>query len=387
MNVYILGQKGIPAHGGGVERHVEELATRLVKEGQEVFVYARKGYTQSDLATYKGVHILYTPTLYTKHLEAILHTFFSILDLVKRKNVDIIHIHAIGPSLLVPFARLMKPRAKIISTIHCSDYHHQKWGAFARFALRLGERIGATMSHLPITVSRGLKQHIKKEYNADGIYIPNGVPLPELNSNPALLKEWGLESGQYIVAISRLIRHKGLHFLIDAYKQLDTDKKLVIVGGAEYTDDYVKELHEMAKGHNGIIFTGKQSGDVLKALFEHAYLFVQPSLSEGLSIALLEALSYKQAVLASDIPENMEVIEKVGYPFKSGDVNDLKKKLAFLLTHPEIVKQYKEKGRDHVATNYNWEIIAKNTVEAYKHVRKKRSKQEQRLNPLPKQFM
>lgn len=384
MRVFIIGQKGIPAHGGGVERHVDELATRLAQQGQEVFVYARKGYTNSDQAKYKGVNIIYTPTIYTKHLEAIVHTFTSILDLVRRKNVDIIHIHAIGPSLLVPLARLLKPKAKVISTIHCSDYHHQKWGAFARLSLRIGERIGSKFSHLPITVSKGLKKHIKQAYNANGVYIPNGVPLPNLDSDPALLKEWGLEPGNYVVAISRLIRHKGLHFLIEAHKQIASDKKLVIVGGAEYTNDYVQELHDMAKGDYSIIFTGKQSGDKLKALFEHAYLFLQPSLSEGLSIALLEALSYKQAVLSSDIPENLEIVDGIGYTFAAGNSNDLAKKLEFLLQHPEIVKQRKELGRDHVAKHYDWETITKNTIEVYEYARATKRNKVKQLEQLPK---
>lgn len=368
MSIYFLGQKGIPAIGGGVERHVDQLTQRLAAKGQDVFVYSRKHYTNSDIRTYKGVTLLYTPSIRTKHLEAISHTFFSILDLVKRKDVDIVHVHAIGPSLLIPVIRLLKPRAKVISTIHCADYNHQKWGAFARFSLRLGERIGATFSHLPITVSKGLKKMVKERYNVDAVYNPNGVPLPELGSDPALLSEWGLESGEYIVAISRLIRHKGLHFLIDAYKQLNTDKKLVIVGGSEYTDDYVEELHAMAKGNENIIFTGKQSGDVLNALFEHAYIFVQPSLSEGLSIALLEALSYKLAVVASDIPENLEVVDGVGFTFKSGSADDLASKLDFLLKHPEIVKQNKEEGRVHVARHYDWDKITDKTIEVYDYL-------------------
>jgi glycosyltransferase involved in cell wall biosynthesis len=386
MRVFIIGQKGIPAHGGGIERHVEELAIRLASKGQDVFVYARKGYTKSDQATYKGVNVLYTPTIYTKHLEAITHTFLSILNLLRQKQVDIIHIHGIGPSLLVPFARLIKPRAKVISTIHCSDYNHQKWGGFARLALRLGERIGSTMSHLPITVSKGLKKQIKENYKANGVYIPNGVPLPELNSDPESLKQWNIEPGNYIVAVNRLIRHKGVHFLVEAYNQLQTDKKLVIVGGSEYTDDYVKELHELAKGNENIIFTGKQSGDNLKALYQHAYLFVQPSLSEGLSIALLEALSYKQTVLASDIPENLEVVEGIGYTFASGDSKDLAKRLEFLVTHPEIVKQRKELGRDHVAKHYDWGQIADNTIAVYGYTKGSKPRVLRKLINLPKQL-
>lgn len=383
MKVYFIGQKGIPAHGGGVERHVDELATRLVKHGHEVFVYARKGYTKTTPSTYKGANILYTPTIYTKHLEAITHTFISILDLVRR-DVDIVHVHAIGPSLLIPMIRILKPRAKVVSTIHCSDYHHQKWGKFARFSLRLGEHIAAKFSHLPITVSRGLKKHIKEAYQSEAVYIPNGVPTPKLNSDPYLLAKWGLRPGEYIVSISRLIRHKGLHFLIEAYKQLDTDKKLVIVGGAEYTDDYAKELHAMAKGNDNIVFTGKQSGETLQALFEHAYLFVQPSLSEGLSIALLEALSYKQAVLASDIPENLEVVDEVGFTFQSGNVQDLRVKLDFLLKNPMIVKQRKELGRIHVEANYDWEEITEKTARVYAHLMKKEARTMRKLQKLPK---
>lgn len=364
MKVYILGQKGIPAVGGGVERHVDELATKLAKNGPEVFVYARKGYTLKDVNKYNGVNIIYTPAIYSKHLEAISHTLFSILDLMKRE-ADIIHFQSIGPCLLIPLARIVKPKAKIVATVHSPDYNHQKWGAFARFALRMGEKFASKMADTTITVSKGLQAHVKHAHRCEAVYIPNGVPIPELNSDPELLKEWNLEPGQYIVAISRLIRHKGLHFLIEAYKKLETDKKLVIVGGAEYTDDYVRELHAMAESHDNIVFTGKQGGEKLAALFEHAYIFVQPSLSEGLSIALLEALSYKQAVLASDIPENMEAMETVGLTFTAGSANDLAKKLTFLLTHPEIVKRYKEMGQEHVKSNYNWNKIAEKTYEVY----------------------
>lgn len=387
MSVYFIGQKGIPARGGGVENHVEELSTRLAAEGQDVFVYSRKRYTKSDITSYKGVNVLYTPTIYTKHLEAITHTFISILDLLRRKNVEIVHIHAIGPSLLIPLVRILKPRAKVVSTIHCSDYNHQKWGSFARFALRLGERIGATMAHLSITVSRGLKRHLERAYFASGVYIPNGVTLPELSSDEQLLKQWDLEPNEYIVAISRLIRHKGLHFLIEAYQMLDTDKKLVIVGGSEYTDGYVEELRLRADGNPNIIFTGKQGGKNLQALYEYAYLFVQPSLYEGLSIALLEALSYKQTVLASDIPENLEVMKDVGFTFAAGDVKDLATKLDFLLVHPEIVKQYKELGRDHVAEHYNWDTITQSTIDVYKHLTSKQPKVVKKLHKIPRHLM
>lgn len=363
MKIYFIGQKGIPTRGGGVERHVDELATRLAKLGQEIFVYCRERYTQNTPETYNRVKLIYTPAIYTKNLEAITHTITSLFDLRKRE-VDIIHFQAIGPSLMIPLARLIKPKAKIVATIHCADYFHQKWGFIARFALRLGERIAATFAHETITVSQGLQVQVAKAYKKQATYIPNGVQIPELGSDPKLLDEWNIKPQEYIVAISRLIRHKGLHFLIDAYKEIETDKKLVIVGSSSYTDNYEKELHAMARGNENIIFTGNQTGDKLKALFEHGYLFVQPSLKEGLSIALLEALSYNQAVLASDIPENMEVVGDKAITFKAGSVEDLAHNLEFMLSHPQITKGYKQ-GREYVNKEYNWEKIAQKTIEVY----------------------
>jgi glycosyltransferase involved in cell wall biosynthesis len=364
MKIYFIGQKGIPANGGGVERHVEELAVRMVQNGQEVFAYSRHGYTKTDVASYKGVRVLYTPALYTKHLEAITHTFMSILDLMRR-DADIVHIHSIGPSLLIPLVRLLKPSVKIVSTIHSPDYFHQKWNGFARVMLRLGERVAATWADQVITVSKNLQQYVWHAYHSQATYVPNGVPLPPQSISAEPLKEWNLQPNGYIVAISRLVRHKGLHFLINAYKSLNTDKKLVIVGGAEYTDDYVKELHALAAGNKNIIFTGKQSGDALQALFSHAYLFVQPSQSEGMSIALLEALSYSQAVLTSDIAENMEVIDGLGVTFANSNTDDLAHKLQFMLTHAEIVKQYKQRGRPFVDQYFNWDNIVSDTLAVY----------------------
>lgn len=370
MTIFMIGQKGIPATGGGVERHVEELATRLAHAGHDVFVYARKRYTKDTPETYKGVNILYTPAFYTKHLEAISHTLFSILN-VTRKKADIIHVHGIGPSLLIPAIKLLNPRTKIVATVHCADYFHQKWGRFARFSLRLGEAVAAHFADEVITVSKNLKHYLWNAYHCEAEYIPNGVNLPELGTETKHLTEWNLEPQEYIVAVSRLIRHKGLHYLIEAYKKIDTTKKLVIVGDGKYTDDYVKELHQRAKDCPNIIFTGNQTGKALQELFEHAYTFVQPSQSEGLSIALLEALSYNQAVLASDIPENTEVLQDTGLTFKQADIADLANKLQFMVSHPEIVKQYKQGGRELVEKDYNWKDITKKTIRVYKRPKRK----------------
>jgi glycosyltransferase involved in cell wall biosynthesis len=213
-------------------------------------------------------------------------------------------------------------------------------------------------------------------------YIPNGVTLPKIR--PAkLIKQWGLEKDNYIVTISRLVRHKGVQYLIEAYQQLATDKKLVIVGAGSFTDDYVKELHALAKNNPNIIFTGNQSGEILGELFSNASLFVQPSESEGLSIALLEAMAYELPCLVSDIPENIEAVEAVGFAFRNKDVDDLKNKLKFLLEHQALAKTHGKLGRDRVKEHYSWldigtkvswlydqVVMAKRTAKGFKLVRK-----------------
>ncbi|MEI7451915.1 MAG: glycosyltransferase family 4 protein [Candidatus Falkowbacteria bacterium] len=364
MKIALIGQKGIPSNSGGVETHVENLAIRLVQAGHEVIAYSRKGYTGSDLKEYKGVEIINIPSVKSKNLEAIVHTFLSCLDLIFKRKVDVVHFHSIGPSSLMFLIKLFKPRTPIVFTFHCQDYYHQKWGVFARLYLKFGEMVACHLADKTITVSKDLEAYAKAKYNARAKYIPNGVSLPEiLEANS--IKQWGLAKDNYIVAVSRLIRHKGLHYLIAAYQQIKTDKKLVIVGDSSYTDDYVEELKALAGDNKNIIFTGKQGGQTLAELFSNAYLFVQPSESEGLSIALLEAMSYKNACLVSDIPANREVVDVNGLSFKNTDIHDLKVSLEYLLLHEEIINKNKEDMYARVKTEYSWDDIVKNIINEY----------------------
>ena len=366
MKIYMIGQKGIPSKYGGVEKHVEELSARLVKQGHEVFVYARPNYTDEKLKEYKGVNIINLPSIATKHLDAITHTFMACLDLFKR-DVDVIHFHSIGPSSLIPLAKIIKPGVPVISTFHTEDYFHKKWGMLARTYLRLGEIISCLLADKTIVVSRSLKKKADKKYKIHTHYIPNGVSLPKYAA-VKFIKPWGLTRGNYIVSVSRLIRHKGIHHLIEAYNQIKTGKKLVIVGGGSFTDDYVRELKLLASGNKDIIFTGSQSGRTLEELFSNAYLFVQPSESEGLSIALLEAMAYKKSVLTSNIPENLEVIEDTGFTFENKNVEDLAEKLRYLLRHPATVKAREGFGHERVKKHYNWENITKEITVLYEQV-------------------
>ncbi|MFA5359347.1 MAG: glycosyltransferase family 4 protein [Patescibacteria group bacterium] len=374
MKIYFIGQKGIPSKFGGVEKHVEDLSTRLVKTGHEVFVYTRANYTDRKLKKYRGVNLISLPTLATKHLDAITHTFRACLDLVRR-DVDIIHFHSIGPSSLIWLAKLLKPGVPIVFTFHTKCYEHKKWGFLAKMYLKFSEAIACRLADKIITISPSLTEYAKSKYDITSVYIPNGVTLPKvIKANK--IKQWGLKKDNYILTVTRLVGHKGVQYLIDAYKKLKTNKKLVIVGDGAYTDNYVKELKASAKGNKNIIFTGNQVGDELAELFSNAYLFVQPSESEGLSIALLEAMSYKQCVLVSDIKENTDVTKNCGFSFKTKNVKSLQMKLIYLLKHPALVNKYGLLAKAEVNKNYNWSKLVIATAKIYRQTLVNFSKQE-----------
>lgn len=368
MRIYFIGQKGIPAKFGGIERHVEELSKKLAENGHAVFVYTRPNYTSQDLKEYEGVNLISLRSLPTKHLDTITHTARACFDIVKR-DADIIHFHSIGPSSLLLLAKILKPKTPIIATFHTKCYLHSKWGFFAKFYLKFGEWMACKFADKTITVSYSLTKYAGEKYRVNPCYIPNGVSAPDISENEIyklrLQEKWNLQKGRYILAVSRLIGHKGIHHLIEAYQNLKTDKKLVIAGGSVHTEDYVRKLKAMSKNNPDIIFTGNQTGENLSALYQNAYLFVQPSESEGLSIALLEAMSYGKAVLASDIPENKEAIGEDGFIFKSKDTKDLALKLSYLLSHPLLLEESGALNRERMKKFYNWDKIMKKTVEVY----------------------
>ncbi|TSC56076.1 MAG: Glycosyltransferase [Parcubacteria group bacterium Gr01-1014_18] len=365
MRVYMIGQKGIPALSGGVERHVDELAIRLAERGHSVYVYCRAGYSKGKSVTlYKGVNLIYLPTIYSKHLEAIVHTFLASVHVLFRK-ADVVHYHAIGPSSLLWIPRIFKPTAKVIATFHCQDYKHQKWGLLARAYLHLGEWMLCRLAHRIIAVSKTIQQYVRGTYGRESDYIPNGVPDFKKITAGSELAKWNLRPNEYFVAVSRFVQHKGLHYLIDAYRQLKTDKKLVLVGDASYTDSYKQLLLDKAAGDSNIIFTGSLSGDHLLEVFQNAYVFVQPSEAEGLSVALLEAMKMGKCSVISNIPENLEVVGDEGVSFESKNVADLAAKLQYVLDYPQVVAQKATASYTIAAKDYNWENIVSSIESLY----------------------
>lgn len=368
MKIVFIGQKGIPATLGGVERHVQELAERLVERENEVYVYTRCNYIDKKLKEYKGIKLISLPSFSTKNMDALSHTFLACLNLIfKQKNIDIIHFHSIGPSSLIWLIKLFKPSVPVVTTFHSKCYHHQKWGKFAKLYLRFGEIMCCKLSNRVIAVSKSLKKYAEHRYKRKINYIPNGTNISKV-TDAERIKKWGLTNNNYIVSVSRLIQHKGIHYLIQAYNSIKTDKKLVIVGEGVYTNDYFQKLKKLANNNPNIIFTGKQTGDTLSELFFNAYLFAHPSESEGLSIALLEAMSYKKAILSSDILENQEAGGVDNFYFKNKDIKDLKNKLEYLLKHPEKLKLVGLINYQRIKKYYNWDNITKDTIEIYKKV-------------------
>ncbi len=372
----MIGQKGIPTKTGGIERHVEALALNLVNQKHQVFVYTRANYTNKNLKEYKGVKLISLPTIHSKNLETAFHTFVATLHAsLLIKDLDIIHYHGIGPALFSWLPRLLKPSIKVISTFHCQDYYHQKWSWLARKFLKLGEKFSVLFSHDLIVVSKQLKKYVKETYNHSANYIPNGVEIYKNTDISKAQKQslswWNLKPKQYIITVSRLVRHKNIHLLIQAHQSLSQSirkqRKLVIVGDSAFTDNYKKELKKLAKNDKNIIFTGQQNGRALELLFRNAYLFVQPSSSEGLSFALLEALNYEVPTLVSNIPANLEIVGKNTFTFKNKSLNDLSHQLSSILNLPHKKLQKKVTLLKQKVTNeYSWIKIVRAVEKIYR---------------------
>lgn len=365
MKIAFIGQKGIPAQQGGVEKHVQELSIRLAKMGHEVSVYCRPHYTGKKINYYQGVKIINLPSLNTKHFDAISHTFLASFHALFQKY-DLIHYHSVGPSLFAWLPRICKPKTKVVVTFHCLDRQHQKWGAIARLILNLSEWSACYFPHQTIVVSKALQKYCQQKLKKQTKYIPNGVSIKKIENRELILKKFNLEKEGYFLTASRLVRHKGIHTTIKAYQKIKTDKKLVIAGTGSNTNDYVSYLKELAANNPNIIFVGQQTGEELKALYQNAYLFIQPSETEGLSIALLEAISLSAPVLVSDIEENLEIVEKFGLKFANKDIDDLKTKIELAISEPKLIKILAAEAYHKISRQYCWDDIAKQTIDLYK---------------------
>lgn len=361
MKIFITGTRGIPDIPGGVEKHCQELYPLIANMGNEIYVATRRPYVIKEQNSWKNIKLVHIYAPRKKSLEAIVHTFLSVIK-ARQLCVDIIHIHAVGPGLMVPFAKMLQ--LKVVVTNHGPDYDRQKWGIVAKHMLRLGEYFGGIFADSIIVISNVIQKIIHDRCKKDSHIIYNGVPLPKISKETDFICKIGAQHENYIVAVSRFVPEKGLDLLIKAFQMIDTKYKLVVAGDADHETEYSKKLKQMIDEDNNIIGTGYITGEPLNQLFSHAKLFVMPSFHEGLPIALLEAMSYGLSVLVSDIPANLEVgLSRERY-FKCGDFRDLKEKIDYHLNNP-ISMAEKSIFRAWIQKKYDWKKIAAQTIKVY----------------------
>lgn len=375
LKVAMIGHKRIPSREGGVEIVVEELSTRMVKKGIEVTCYNRKGKHALDksqkvnhIKEYKGVKLKSVLTIDVKGLAAMTSSFFGAIKILFSKN-NIVHFHAEGPCAMIPIIKFFSKK-KIIVTIHGLDWQRAKWGGFATKYIKFGEKMAAKYADEIIVLSENVKKYFKDTYNRETNFIPNGVNKPEIKDANIIKDKINLAKDSYILFLGRLVPEKGIHYLIEAYNKTNTNKKLVIAGGSSDTDTYFNELKEKAKDNKNIIFTGFVQGEELEELYSNAYIYVLPSDLEGMPLSLLEAMSYKNCCLTSDIPECKTVMDNNGVTFKKSDVNDLKEKLQYLVDNVDKVNKYKSEVQEYILKKYNWDDVVDKTIELYKKEKK-----------------
>ncbi|MCP4536039.1 MAG: glycosyltransferase, partial [Chloroflexi bacterium] len=333
LRIAMLGSRGVPANYSGIEKYVEEIGSYLAQEGACVTVYCHAKYV-SKRGNHRDMELRFVPTISTKHAETIVHTFLATLDALFQGE-EIFHYQALGPTTLAWLPRLFG--RKVVATVQGLDWERAKWGWLARRYLKLGEWATCHFPHITIVVSQALARHYAERHGKKTIRIPNGFEAP-VRQPPHLIKEMGLNKDNYILFVGRLSPEKQCHTLIQAFAQTQSDKHLVLAGRATYDDGYYQRLLAEADGLNTIHFPGFVQGAALQELYSNAYLVVLPSEIEGLSISLLEALSYGNCLLVSDVPENLEAVGDVGYSFQSGDHDALVQQMQWLLDHPDQVE-------------------------------------------------
>lgn len=365
LRIAFLGMKCMPALGqGGVEVVVEELSTRMAKMGHQVTCYNRSGKQggKKGLTTYKGVRIVNVPTIDKRGLAAMSASTMAAIR-AAFGPYDVVHFHAEGPCAMLWLPKLMGKRC--IATIHGLDHQRAKWGKLASTYIMLGEKCAVRFADEVIVLSKGVQDYFQKTYGRKTKFIPNGVNRPKLHEADLIRKKYGLEKDGYILFLARLVPEKGLNYLIQAYRHVQTDKKLVIAGGTSDTDQFVKELKALAAGDDRILFTGFVRGQMLEELYSNAYLYTLPSDLEGMPLSLLEAMSYGNCCLVSDIAECTEVVEDKAMVFLQGNVEDLREKLQTACDREELVQGYKKDAAEFICGKYDWDEVVEETVKLY----------------------
>lgn len=364
----MIGHKRVPSREGGVEVVVENLSVRMASRGNDVTLYNRRGkhiagekYNQ-DIHEYKGIRIKNVFTIDRKGVAALTSSVNATLIALLSRH-DIIHYHAEGPCVMLWLTHILG--VKTVATIHGLDWKRGKWGRFAQWYLKLGEKFAAKYAGQIIVLSRNMQDYFEKTYGRKTVYIPNGVVNPQKCDADEIDTRWGLKKDEYILFLARVVPEKGLHYLIEAYQNLETDKKLVVAGSSSDSAEYYEEMERFASQDPRIMFVGFVQGNLLKELLSNAYLYVLPSDLEGMPLSLLEAMSYGNCCVISDIPENVEVADGEAVTFRRGDSKSLLQVLKKLTTSPDLVRAYKLRSAQTVLQKYSWDEIVDQTMSVY----------------------
>lgn len=369
IRIAFIGQRGVPATVGGIEHHVEEIGSRLAERGHQVIVYTRANYTRERVAEHRGMRVCYVPTVPTKRLEALVHSGLSTAHAMIPGGdaADILHYHAIGPSVFSPLPRMLSGR-RVVVTIHGLDHDREKWGFVARACLHSAGWISAHAPHATITVSRNLADFYRDRYGRIAHHIPNGVAAPEFRQPRLITERWGLTGSDYLLFLGRLVPEKAPALLLRAFAHVPSDARLVIAGGTSFTDGYVRGLEAQAAADPRVIMAGPVYGELRDELYTNAAAFVLPSTLEGLPLTILEAASYRLPIIASDIPPNLEVLGgdgPGGRLFHRGDGDGLTRALGAVLGHLDREREGARRLGDHVAGEYDWGTATDATEELY----------------------
>lgn len=369
LRIAVLGHKTIPSRQGGIEIVVEELTVRMARMGHKITVYNRSGHHVSGkefdgkkLKEYKGIRMKYVPTINCKGFAAMTSSFFSAVAAAFGKY-DVVHFHAEGPCAMLWLPKLFGKRC--VATVHGLDHRRAKWGKLASDYIMLGEKCAVRFADEIIVLSKGVQNYFKETYGRETKFIPNGVNRPVTKEPELIRKKFGLKKDNYILFLGRLVPEKGITYLIEAFKKVETEKKLVIAGGSSDTDQFANQLKDLAKDDDRIIFTGFVQGQLLDELYSNAYIYTLPSDLEGMPLSLLEAMSYGNCCLVSDIEECASVVEDKALLFKKGDVEDLQNKLQEVCDDSAMVQKYKDEAADYICGKYNWDEVVRRTLELY----------------------
>ena len=374
MSIIMLDHKRVPSREGGVEIVVEELSTRIVALGHEVVCYNRGGhhvsgkeFDEKKRTEYKGIKLKTVLTINRKGLAAMSSSFFGAI-MASCSKCDVVHFHAEGSCAMLWLPKLLGKRC--VATIHGLDHQRAKWGKIASTYIMLGEKCAAKFADEIIVLSEGVQNYFKKTYNRETKFIPNGVNCPKIKEIQLVKEKYGLEKDSYILYLGRLVPEKGLRYLIEAFKKVKTEKKLIIAGGSSDTEAFSAELKAIAKDDERIIFTGFVQGQMLDELYSNAYVYVLPSDLEGMPLSLLEAMSYGNCCVVSDIDECTSVVEKKAVIFKKSNVEDLREKLQMVCDDEKLVNGYKAAAADFICGKYNWDTVVEETLKLYRKTKR-----------------